>query len=191
MNSQSTPPSSDQRPRDHQPNHEHDTPASVPPKPRRRAWADIVEERIREAQQRGEFTNLPGAGKPLVIDENPWAGERALAYSLLKANKVAPREIALGREVDDELAAADALVSGLRRRRDHLARRRLPVFASERRAYNILREKTEARYAEALRAVASKVLSLNISTPTALHRPLVDIDARLAAFRAEFPPLPA
>ena len=78
-----------------------------------------------------------------------------------------------------------------RRRRDHLARRRLPVFASERRAYNILREKTEARYAEALRAVASKVLSLNISTPTALHRPLVDIDARLAAFRAEFPPLPA
>ena len=35
-------------------------------------WESWVEEQIREAQERGEFDNLPGAGKPLPgIDDPP------------------------------------------------------------------------------------------------------------------------
>jgi DnaJ family protein C protein 28 len=148
-----------------------------------------VEEQIREAQARGDFDHLPGSGKPLQLDVNPWAGDRALAYSLLKGNQIAPPEIERGREVDAEHARAAGVVAALRRRRDDLARRRMPPFPSERRAYNILRASTEARYAEILRAANSKALSLNISAPTPLHRPLVDVEARLRAFREEFPPL--
>ena len=33
--------------------------------PGRPAWESPVEKAIREAQERGEFDNLPGAGKPL------------------------------------------------------------------------------------------------------------------------------
>lgn len=169
--------------------HGRDARARLSEKARRRVWMDMVEEQIREAQERGAFDNLSGAGKPLVIDENPEAGAKALAYSLMKANNVAPPEIALGREVDEDLARAEALVAALGRRRDHLIRRRIPAFASERRAYDALRTRTERQVAETLRAAHSKVLSLNIIAPGALHRPLVDVEARLTAFRAEFPPL--
>src|SRR6478752_4444719 len=33
-------------------------------------WESAVEKQIREAQERGEFDNLPGAGKPLAQREN-------------------------------------------------------------------------------------------------------------------------
>lgn len=169
-----------------------DVPAGEAPPPKRRPrqpWRDVVEEQIRAAQERGEFTNLAGEGKPLNLDGNPYAGDRALAFSLLKANNIAPQEIELGREIDSDLERAEATVSALRRRRQDLARRRIPPFPSERRAYNVLRSKVETRYEDALRAVNSKILSLNILAPAALHRRTVDVAARMLAFREEFPPL--
>ncbi len=155
---------------------------------RRRAVRDIVEQRIQEAQEEGKFDNLSGAGKPLRLDENIWAGDKAMAYHLLKSNDVAPQELERGREIDHELARAEEPVRMLRFRRDTLRARR-NVFASDRRAYNALRAATERRYAEALRDINSKVLSLNIIAPPALHRRLIDVELRLAAFREEFPPL--
>ena len=155
---------------------------------RRRAVRDIVEQRIQEAQEEGKFDNLSGAGKPLRLDENIWAGDKAMAYHLLKSNDVAPQELERGREIDHELARAEEPVRMLRFRRDTLRTRR-NIFASDRRAYNALRAATERRYAEALRDINSKVLSLNIIAPPALHRRLIDVELRLAAFREEFPPL--
>ncbi|HVV18912.1 MAG TPA: DUF1992 domain-containing protein [Pseudonocardiaceae bacterium] len=40
-------------------------------------WESVIDKQIREAQERGEFDNLPGAGKPLAgldqpYDENWW-----------------------------------------------------------------------------------------------------------------------
>lgn len=155
---------------------------------RRRAVRDIVEQRIQEAREEGKFDNLKGLGKPLQIDENIWAGDKAMAYHLLKSNDVAPQELERGHEIDQEIERAEASLRSLRHRRDTLLSRR-QVFASERRAYNILRETTERRYAEALRSINSKILSLNIIAPPALHRRRVDVERRLAAFREEFPPL--
>jgi DnaJ homolog subfamily C member 28 len=153
------------------------------------SWADLVEKRIRAAQERGEFSNLPGSGQPLQPDVNPLAGDRTLAYSILKANRVAPPEIELGREVDADHSRAEAVVAALRRRRDDLLSRRVGPFLSERRAYNVLRANSEARYAAMLRAANSAALTLNITAPSALHRSVVDIEERLVAFRQEFPPL--
>ena len=155
---------------------------------RRRAVRDIVEQRIQEAREEGKFDNLKGVGKPLQIDENIWAGDKAMAYHLLKSNDVAPQELERGHEIDQEIERAEALVRALRHRRDTLLSRR-HIFASDRRAYNILRETTERRYAEALRSINSKILSLNIIAPPALHRRRLDVEQRLAAFREEFPPL--
>lgn len=156
---------------------------------RRRRWMDLIEELLGDARERGDFDHLEGTGKPLRLAENPYVGEKAMAYSLLKNNNLAPPEIERGKEIDAELARAEQLLVTLRRRRDALKMKWSSAFASERRTYNLLRSKTEGQYTEALKAINSKILSLNIVAPSALHRRRIDIDERLAAFRHEFPPL--
>lgn len=177
-----------------EPQSPHAEPAKNPQQPglagQRRKWRDYIEEQIAEAQQRGDFDNLPGAGKPLRLDRNVFEGDKALAYSLLKNNQLAPPEIERAKEIDAALARADALLATLRRRRDSLRLKVGRAFASDHRAYNLLRDNTELHYGEALRAINSSILSLNIIAPPALHRRMLDVDARLRAFDDEFPRLP-
>jgi len=151
-----------------------------------RRWRDLVEEQLSEARERGDFDALQGSGKPLRLDQNVYAGDKALAYSLLKQNQMLPPELERGREIDADLAQAETLLAGLRRRRDA---RRGPGHASERRAYDVLRDKTQQRYAGALRAINSKILSLNIIVPSPMHRRLLNVERLLADFETEFPRL--
>jgi DnaJ family protein C protein 28 len=144
---------------------------------------------LTEAQARGDFDNLPGKGQPLRLDDDFYAGDKALAYRLLKNNDVAPPEIERGREIDAELARAQDLLETLRRRRAALVGGRTTAPAAERRMYNLVRDKAEAQYRELLRAINSKVLSLNILAPAPLHRPLVQVEARMRAFAEDFPRL--
>lgn len=153
-----------------------------------RNWSDVVEELLEEARTRGDFDNLEGKGQPLQIDSNPFAGDRALGYSLLKNNNLAPPEIERGKEIDAELRRAEDLLVVLRRRRDALNPQSGAAATGERRAYALVRDNTETRYEEILRGVNSKILSLNIVAPAALHRRRIDLDAKMRAFREEFPP---
>jgi len=64
-------------------------------------WEDSVERQIREAIERGEFDNLPGAGKPLAgldgpRDEEWWAKEK------LRREKVSylPPALAVRKELE-------------------------------------------------------------------------------------------
>ena len=52
----------------------------------------LAEQRIREAQARGEFDDLPGAGRPLVLDDDTAVPESLrAAYRVLKnAGYLAP-----------------------------------------------------------------------------------------------------
>jgi DnaJ family protein C protein 28 len=54
------------------------------------SWDDLVERKIREAQEQGAFDNLPGQGRPLRIEKNPYARDWELAYKILKDNDFAP-----------------------------------------------------------------------------------------------------
>jgi hypothetical protein len=63
--------------------------------------ATIAERKIREAMERGEFDDLPGAGKPLVMEED-LAGvpaELRMAYKILKNAGFVPPEVELRREI--------------------------------------------------------------------------------------------
>lgn len=153
----------------------------------RRTWRDLAEERIAQARDRGDFDNLPGVGKPLQLDENVYAGGKAMAYHLLKQNNAAPPELERRNEIDRMLASVERELAALRHRRDTLLARGRRAYASERRAFNLVRDKAARRYAEELRAINSNILSLNIIAPTALSRPLLDVEQRLAAFEDEFP----
>src|SRR5262245_5077021 len=60
----------------------------------------LAERRIREAQEKGEFDDLPGAGAPLALDDDALVPEdlRA-AYRLLKNAGFIPPELEVHREI--------------------------------------------------------------------------------------------
>jgi hypothetical protein len=62
----------------------------------------IAERRIREAQARGDFDDLPGTGAPLQLDDAPLVAEdlRA-AYRVLKNAGYLPPELEIHREIRD------------------------------------------------------------------------------------------
>ncbi len=60
----------------------------------------IVEQRIRDAQKKGEFENLPGSGEPLVLAEDHNIPEELrLAYKMLKNADCLPPEIELKKKI--------------------------------------------------------------------------------------------
>lgn len=71
----------------------------------------IAEAKIREAVERGDLDDLPGAGKPLALEDgDPYvAPELRMAYRILKNAGYLPEEVRLRREiaeVEDLLMAA-------------------------------------------------------------------------------------
>lgn len=44
----------------------------------------FVDDLLQEAARRGEFDNLPGAGRPLQLTDNPHAGDTQMAYKMVK-----------------------------------------------------------------------------------------------------------
>ena len=92
----------------------------------------IVEQRIQEAMVRGDFDNLPGAGRPLALDDDALVPEELrLAYRILKNAGFVPPEIETLREIGDLERCIDALSEGEARsqavRKLHLLRMRLDL----------------------------------------------------------------
>ena len=70
----------------------------------------IVEERIRKAQKRGDFKNLPGSGKPLIFQDSCFVPEELrLAYKILKNANCIPPEI----ELKNQIKQAEDLLAGM------------------------------------------------------------------------------
>lgn len=67
-------------------------------------FAILAEERIREAQDRGEFDNLPGQGQPLQLEDDSHVPEELrMAYKLLRNGGYLPPEIEERKEIDSLL----------------------------------------------------------------------------------------
>jgi hypothetical protein len=77
----------------------------------------IVEERIRTAQDNGEFDNLPGKGKPLNLEDDSAVPEDLrLAYKVLKNSNCLPIEMELRREFFNLRRLLDAAIDEPTRR---------------------------------------------------------------------------
>lgn len=81
-------------------------------KPAGESWESFVDRQIREAQERGEFDDLPGSGKPIPDlhrphDELWWVRkklkEEGLAY--------VPPSLQIRKDVDEALARVEAALS--------------------------------------------------------------------------------
>lgn len=64
------------------------------------AFQKIVEKRIKEAQQNGEFDNLPGRGEPMNLEDDSHIPEELrLTYKILKNANCLPPELQLRKEI--------------------------------------------------------------------------------------------
>lgn len=63
-------------------------------------YQKIIEKKIQEAVNNGEFDNLPGQGKPLKLDdESRVPDDLRLAYKVLKNANCLPPEVELRKEI--------------------------------------------------------------------------------------------
>lgn len=70
----------------------------------------IVEERIRQAQKKGEFDALPGSGVPLELEDlSGVAEDLRLAYKILKNADCKPPEL----EIKEEIRQTEQLLAGM------------------------------------------------------------------------------
>ena len=73
-------------------------------------FEQIVEERIRRAQEGGEFADLPGAGQPLVLEDLSGVPEELrLAYKILKNADCKPPEL----QIKDEIHRTEELLENM------------------------------------------------------------------------------
>ncbi len=69
-------------------------------------WVDKL---IVDADERGLFNNLPGAGKPLNLERAPYAGERELGYGILKNAGFAPLWVEIDKGIRADLETMNAI----------------------------------------------------------------------------------
>src|SRR5262249_49098561 len=72
-------------------------------------FALIVENRIAEAIARGEFDHLPGAGKPLELEDDALVREEErVAFGIMKTSVYVPPEVERFAEAERLLATMDS-----------------------------------------------------------------------------------
>ena len=129
-----------------------------------------VNKQIEEAMERGEFANLPGKGKPLKLDTNPFLTPQArMANRLLKENGFAPRWIELEKEIKREKAQLERILINLKARRERLATivQRYPHRREViRRTFEQERARAMAQYSQKLENLNRKIQRVNLLMPT-------------------------
>ncbi len=125
--------------------------SSPPPERKRRPpfalpaqFESWIDKQIREAQERGDFDNLRGAGQPLTPDDpnvQAFAGDDALGLRLLKNNEALPAWIELNREIAADRQACLRILDYYTAERERERRAR---FATDyRRRVSTLNEKID------------------------------------------------
>jgi hypothetical protein len=74
-------------------------------------WESLVDRQIREAMEEGKFDDLPLTGKPLPMEDETFAGDRAMAFRILRNAGAAPPWIEADKEVRELLAKRDAILA--------------------------------------------------------------------------------
>ena len=76
-----------------------------------RDWESWIDQQIREAAERGDLDDLPGKGKPLSLEPNPYAPDREMAYKILYDAGYAPDWIELDKSIRGRLEQARAALA--------------------------------------------------------------------------------
>jgi excinuclease UvrABC helicase subunit UvrB len=69
----------------------------------------IVEERIKKAQKKGEFDNLPGKGKPLPVEAANVPEELRMAHKILKNAGFLPPQVEVKKQITQTRELLDSI----------------------------------------------------------------------------------
>lgn len=135
-----------------------------------------IDEQIHRAMAEGQFENLPGAGKPLHLDENPFEDPSwRLAHHLLRSSGFSLPWIERRREIETELEATlSALRSAHTRWQERMARGD-SAFRAEKEW-----QRAVALFRQRIAELNKQILSYNLEAPSAyFHLRLFDPDREL------------
>ncbi len=111
----------------------------------------IVEEKIQAAIEAGEFDNLPGKGKPLHLEDNPFESEEwRMAFAMLRNNGYTLEWIELRKEIEAERGKA---------------RKRL-LSAWESAGDKREQDAAKAAFSAAIAALNRKIFEYNVRVPS-------------------------
>ena len=141
----------------------------------------LVEERIQKAIAAGEFANLPGKGKPLHLDENPWEDpEWRIANHLLKSNGFSLPWIETRREIEGELDAARAM---LKRAWDH---HQQAVRGEQAVKFQAGWERAVVAFRNQVESLNRRILSYNLEVPAIqFQRRTIQVEREIQALTGE------
>lgn len=130
-----------------------DKPAPTPPDPEPAS----IEDALRRLLEQTDISRLPGAGKPLNLDDDPYApDEMKLANKLLRDNELVPEWIAESRELDE---------------------RRARLLAQVRRALSADRCALSPSLRAQVVELNKRLLSYNLKAPAGVaHKRLIDLE---------------
>ncbi|MEP7291875.1 MAG: DUF1992 domain-containing protein [Chloroflexota bacterium] len=122
----------------------------------------MIDEQIQDAMRKGHFADLPGAGKPLRLDNDAHVPEQMrMANKLMRDNDLVPEWMAQGKELDAE---REKLSADLRR--------------------TVQRGASVEALREAAKKHNSRILSYNLKVPQGVvHKRHFDLDQELQKLR--------
>ncbi len=156
-----------------------------------RDWEDAVNKQIREAMDRGEFENLPGRGKPLDLDENPFTPrDWRLAYKILKDAGMSPEWIEQDKDIRAELLSLSKLLADRARWiRERAAREKtLPPdkMIVEHQRLAQAREETCVKFRERAAELNRQIDTFNLKVPSSrLHHARIRVEYEVEKFLKE------
>ena len=148
-------------------------------------WEAWVDRQIREAQERGEFENLPGMGQPLDLTPNPFAKGQEIAFKVLQDAGFAPDWIELDKAVRDKLEKARAALSRSWMWREarlaELAGQAEKWVLAERHRVQAGWQQAVASFEEEVESINRDIADLNLKVPSPqLQRSKVDAAREIA-----------
>jgi DnaJ homolog subfamily C member 28 len=141
-----------------------------------KGWESLIDRKIREAMERGEFDNLTGKGAPIDLSENPYEDpDWRTAHRMLRNAGFAPAWIEERKDIDAELAAARTIVArawGLRQK---------ALQTEHERSANVRWQKAVATFNDKVAELNRRISAWNLKAPAeGFQRKRIDADAEIA-----------
>ena len=143
-------------------------------------WESLIDQKIREAMERGEFDDLPGKGQPIDTSENPFEDpEMRLAHRMLRNAGFAPSWIEERKDIDAELEIARNQLS-----RTWMILQRARGTENER-AATARWEKAVADFRNRVKQLNRRILVWNLKVPApGWQRRVIDAEPEIEQIRA-------